>query len=473
MFLKSKQRAAFQLDSLIAQHINALGLAQQALDVGDHLDAQILDACAHETGDRQARYLAEEIYLAHYQTLGQVERGIIAYIRAFVRQRYPGDEARERVAEQICAEIRARREPEARAVDELRALLAQRPGLPPLPGVPHNSLRELYAQVDLNGAAQWQDVVFLPPQAAIYVIGDSHGDTRSTQSVLDEIQHMTGFDSAPNKPYIVFLGDYVHNGLDSIGNLVEILRFQKQHPQHVILLSGNHDSRESWHTALNEYFEVHWTNAIQNPFAGKLPPDHYGHARLDLARKFGAVAGEQLYRDFEDWGLSLPYICFDAHGLMMSHSVGKLAGPIQLADLVGAKQDELASVQGLGYASWKREAESLHAALVNNRAINGALLDEFGALGVSHFVVGHSHYRSGDIMLHGGKMLITVCPSHPLSPDAGHYMYQEMEIHRNKHRARQGLPQGAAGACYVSFTQGQERKIKVHPIGQVTKGDIP
>jgi hypothetical protein len=339
-----------------------------------------------------------------------------------------------------------------------------------LPGTPHDNLRDLYSGVDLESAAQWRDVVFLPPQAAIYVIGDSHGDTRSTRRVLDEIQRVTNFDSAPNKPYVVFLGDYVHNGLDSVGNLVEILRFQKQHPQHVILLSGNHDSRESWYTALDGYFGVHWTNATQNPLAGKRPPDHYGHARLELARKFGAVVGEQLYQDFADWGASLPYICFDAHGLMMSHSLGKLAGPIQLADLVGAKQDELASDRGLGCVSWKRKS-SPHAALVNNRAINGALLDEFGALGVSQFVVGHSHYRSGDIMLHGGKMLITVCPSHPLSPDAGHYMYQEMEIHRNKHRARQGLPQGAASACYVSFTQGQERKIKVHPVEQV-KGDM-
>jgi hypothetical protein len=464
MFLKSKQRAAFQLDSLIEQHIRAFGLAQQALDVGD-LDAQILDACARKPDHQGARYLAEEIYLAHHRTLGQVEHGLIAYIRAFVRQRYPGDDAREQALEQICAEIQARRGPEeARAASELRTLLAQRPSLPPLPGVPHDNLRELY-QVPLSGAAQWRDVVFLPPQAAIYVIGDSHGDTHSTRRVLDEIQRLTSFDqlSAPARPYVVFLGDYVHNGLDSIGNLVEILRFQKQHPQHVILLSGNHESRESWHTALQEYFEVHWTNATQNSFTGKLPPNHYGHMRLDLARKFGAVVGEQLYRDFEAWGLSLPYICFDAHGLMMSHSVGKLAGPIQLADLVGAKQDELASTQGLGYASWKRGPRSPHAALVNNRAITGALLDEFGALGVSHFVVGHSHYRSGDIVLHGGKTLITVCPSHPLSPDAGHYMHQEMEITRTKKRADEGLPQGAACACYVSYTQGQERRIKVFP----------
>jgi hypothetical protein len=338
--------------------------------------------------------------------------------------------------------------------------------LPPLPGAPYDSLREIYAQVDLSGVAQWRDVVFLPPQAEIYVIGDSHGDPCSTRRVLDEIRRMTGFEqlSAPARPYIVFLGDYVNNGLDSIGNLVEILRFQNQHPRHVILLSGNHEFRESWHTALDEYFEVHWTNATRNPFAGKLPPDHYGHIRLDLARKFGAAAGEQLYRAFEDWGLSLPYICFDAHGLMMSHSVGKLEGPIKLADLVGAKQDDLASIRRLGYAAWKKEQKSPHAALVNNRAINGALLDEFDALGVSHFAVGHSHYRSGDI-LHSAKTLITVCPSHPLSPDAGHYMYQEMELERRNKRAEEGLPQGAACACYVSFTQGQECKIKIHPIG--------
>ena len=194
-----------------------------------------------------------------------------------------------------------------------------------------------------------------------------------------------------------------------MGNLLEILRFQQAYPDRVILLSGNHEYHETLYTALNEFFHVHWTNATEKPYPGKLPPHHYGHVRLEFLRKFGVIEGEKLYAAFVAWGMRLPYVCFGADGLMLSHTVGKapgIDGPVTFADMLHAKRDDAACIKQASLGVCRRRQPSQHTAMVTNRVIDAALLEEFSALGVTHIVVGHSHYRSGDI-LHNAPMLVT------------------------------------------------------------------
>ena len=89
--------------------------------------------------------------------------------------------------------------------------------------------------------------------AAVYIIGDTHGDWASTQQIIEEIMRNTSFNSRDesHNPYVVFLGDYVNNGLKNIENLMGILKFQAAFPGRVILLNGNHEFNETYHTALN------------------------------------------------------------------------------------------------------------------------------------------------------------------------------------------------------------------------------
>ena len=105
--------------------------------------------------------------------------------------------------------------------------------------------------------------------------------------------------------------------------------------------------------------------------------------------------------------------------------------------------------------------------MTTNRAIDAALLEEFSVLGVTHIAVGHSHYRSGDI-LHHAPLLVTICASHPDSPDSGHYIVQEMHINRERKRDQEALPPGDAYPCFVSFVPVQRPnrtlKMKVHSI---------
>jgi len=81
-------------------------------------------------------------------------------------------------------------------------------------------------------------VVRLPSDRPIVFVGDTHGDREATERVLARFvvpEHV-----------IVFLGDVVDRGPDSLGNLELVLSETIAHPDSVHLLMGNH---EAWNVA--------------------------------------------------------------------------------------------------------------------------------------------------------------------------------------------------------------------------------
>ncbi len=80
-------------------------------------------------------------------------------------------------------------------------------------------------------------LVSLPRERTIVFVGDTHGDIDATQRVLRSYP--------PHTHTLVFLGDYVDRGPDSLGNLEALLTAKLEHPHNVVLLMGNH---EGWAT---------------------------------------------------------------------------------------------------------------------------------------------------------------------------------------------------------------------------------
>lgn len=72
------------------------------------------------------------------------------------------------------------------------------------------------------------------------IISDLHGDSKTLFRILDEINHERFLSSARNK--MVFLGDYVDRGSDSIGVLYAICHLKHAHPDSVVLMRGNHEA---------------------------------------------------------------------------------------------------------------------------------------------------------------------------------------------------------------------------------------
>lgn len=307
----------------------------------------------------------------------------------------------------------------------------------------------------LTAAAPTNSLREIDNASQVFVVGDLHGDASTAKIIADWLRgklRNVEPEATPSS-YAVFLGDYVNNGLQSIEVLEEVLRLAQDFPKSVILLSGNHEFGETYATALTELLSTHWgqwreLSASLTP-GWKVPPKHYGHLRLDLAVSYGVVAGEAVYRKFELWGRSLP-LCAQHQDVFMCHSVGPgkpQPGCSFREMLENAKSDpeDIRKLVDDGYEAWKNDKETFHASVVNNRDITADILKEFSdGIGAGLFLVGHTHYRSGDqdmideyrLLRRARKgeygRLATICSSYPRSKDAGHYIAREFEWQRRE-----------------------------------------
>lgn len=72
------------------------------------------------------------------------------------------------------------------------------------------------------------------------VISDLHGDLISLNRILQAIRPEEFLANPGNK--IVFLGDYVDRGSDSLGVLYSVCQLKNAHPDSVVLMRGNHEA---------------------------------------------------------------------------------------------------------------------------------------------------------------------------------------------------------------------------------------
>lgn len=77
-------------------------------------------------------------------------------------------------------------------------------------------------------------LISLPADRTAVFVGDTHGDRDAAERVLHKFP--------PPDHVIVFLGDYVDRGDDSLGNLTLLLEAKLAHPGRVFMLMGNHEA---------------------------------------------------------------------------------------------------------------------------------------------------------------------------------------------------------------------------------------
>jgi hypothetical protein len=114
-------------------------------------------------------------------------------------------------------------------------------------------------------------LVVLPADRTTVFVGDTHGDRDATERVLDR------FPPAANA--LVFLGDYVDRGPDSLGNLTLLLEAKLSYPDQVFLLMGNHEAwavtpfspADFWDAMPREDEERHGDMLSALPFAAWHP----------------------------------------------------------------------------------------------------------------------------------------------------------------------------------------------------------
>lgn len=72
------------------------------------------------------------------------------------------------------------------------------------------------------------------------VISDLHGDSKSLFRILSEIRYEGFLSNRMNK--LVFLGDYVDRGSDSVGVMYTVCHLKGTYPDSVVLMRGNHEA---------------------------------------------------------------------------------------------------------------------------------------------------------------------------------------------------------------------------------------
>jgi len=85
-----------------------------------------------------------------------------------------------------------------------------------------------------------QGLIELENPDKLVVIGDIHGDLKSLQRILKEIDFENFLKSNKNK--IIFLGDYIDRGSNSIQVLYVVCYLKQKYPDSIILMRGNHEA---------------------------------------------------------------------------------------------------------------------------------------------------------------------------------------------------------------------------------------
>ncbi len=74
----------------------------------------------------------------------------------------------------------------------------------------------------------------------LVIIGDLHGDSRTLFQILSNIDYEQFLSNPLNK--LVFLGDYIDRGSDSVSVVYSLCYLKREYPDSVILMRGNHEA---------------------------------------------------------------------------------------------------------------------------------------------------------------------------------------------------------------------------------------
>ncbi|TBR11041.1 MAG: serine/threonine protein phosphatase [Candidatus Nitrosotenuis sp.] len=97
----------------------------------------------------------------------------------------------------------------------------------------------------IQGGAVSGDLIELKIPESLVIVGDLHGDLKSLLTIMHEITFQKFLANSNNK--LIFLGDYINRGSNSIQVLRVLFYLKREYPDSVILLCGNHEAMERYH----------------------------------------------------------------------------------------------------------------------------------------------------------------------------------------------------------------------------------
>lgn len=159
----------------------------------------------------------------------------------------------------------------------------------------------------LHGSEYFVDgnVAYLPRRGEGIFIGDIHGDSEAIISIIEQTGFIEDMESGSKEKVLVFEGDCINRGKDSIGALGLVLKLKEKYPRNVVLIRGNHEDRDQ---IIVENFRK--KDCLFKSIGEEVyPGDKYEDSkkRIELLSEYNEL--------FEE----LPGIVFTANGIMAVH----------------------------------------------------------------------------------------------------------------------------------------------------------
>ena len=109
-----------------------------------------------------------------------------------------------------------------------------------------------YSQIKSQGRTRiGAELVKIYDLENLVVVSDLHGDSNSLFQILSEINYEHFLSKTLNK--IVFLGDYIDRGDDSLSIIYAISHLKTTYPDSVILMRGNHEAPAEFPFSPHDY----------------------------------------------------------------------------------------------------------------------------------------------------------------------------------------------------------------------------
>jgi len=88
-----------------------------------------------------------------------------------------------------------------------------------------------------------ENIAYLPKDGEVVLVGDTHGDPEGIFSILEQTEFIEKMEKGDKKMKLVFLGDYIDRGKESLKTINLVLKLKRRYPNNIILLRGNHEAR--------------------------------------------------------------------------------------------------------------------------------------------------------------------------------------------------------------------------------------
>lgn len=131
-----------------------------------------------------------------------------------------------------------------------------------------NDFRYTINEIQSNSLKCSGKLVMLPPETHVVIIGDIHGDYNTLNRILKKTRWQQI--KRENKPFLIFLGDYIDRGPQQLKVLEKVLSMLIKNPEKVILLRGNHEgppdlsvSPHDFPYHLRKRYGTKWSDAYQ------------------------------------------------------------------------------------------------------------------------------------------------------------------------------------------------------------------